>query len=372
VLIMVRTKQTARKSTGGKSICPRPSAGVDPLCDRFQENHIFYIEAYQLLLFPKSYVKGVSLATYQQIQDEVYAKIIGEHAFSVSPRLCKRHTIYPAICVSVEFSINNVSKADFNEAIKQWGDAFINELRKTIFNFSDLWNCILRREPQTAVELVVMDLDSTLIRQEVIDEMAIMTRSEEIAKEIKRITYDAMQGTMVSFEYSLKKRVELFRGYALDWNKLAERITPTTGADIFCATCKNRNISTMICSGGFLPIVKKTQEILNVDYGYANEIYVDSSGALTGALKEPIFGANSKKESLLRVASDLGIEIESEEHMASIMAVGDGANDIPMLTTPGIVGIAMNAKPVVQQKVPISIECDSMYCLCLFLDPCDY
>lgn len=85
---------------------------------------------------------------------------------------------------------------------------------------------------------------------------------------------------------------------------------------------------------------------------------------LTGNVIEPIFGPESKRETLLKIAQKHDINT-----LNSVMSIGDGANDIPMLQIAGV-GIAFNAKQLVKQKVPISIDCDSMTALCLFLAPC--
>jgi phosphoserine phosphatase len=234
------------------------------------------------------------------------------------------------------------------------------------------WNVISRPVPFARIRLVVFDLDSTLIQQEVIDEMAALTGSEQVALEIKRITNESMQGTfvpdpgMTPFAHSLQHRVALFKGYSISWEQLAHRIIPARGADVFCASCRSQNVRTAICSGSFIPVVRQVQKILQIDHGYANELDFDAvSGALLGTVKQPIFGAESKRDTLTHLAS------EHQIPLSCVLAVGDGANDIPMLTLPGVTGIALNAKPLVQQHAPISITCDSMQCLYLFLEECD-
>ncbi|MEO8028395.1 MAG: phosphoserine phosphatase SerB [Bryobacteraceae bacterium] len=193
--------------------------------------------------------------------------------------------------------------------------------------------------------LVAFDMESTLIQTEVIDELAqIAGAGEQVAK----ITEAAMRGEL-DFQASFRKRVSLLRG--LPESALAtviERVPLMDGAERLTATLRRLGYKTAILSGGFTFMGRELQRRLGIDYLHANELEI-RDGIVTGeVVSEIVDGA--RKASLLR-------EIAHAENlsMEQVIAVGDGANDLPMLRIAGL-GIAFRAKPVVRQSARQSIS----------------
>jgi len=187
--------------------------------------------------------------------------------------------------------------------------------------------------------LVVFDMDSTLIQVEVIDELA---KEAGVGAEVAAITESAMRGEM-DYKESLKQRLALLKG--LDAAKLSEvaaRLPLTEGAERLTGTLKHLGFKLAIVSGGFMFSGRSLQKRLDVDYVFANELEI-VDGKLTGRVTGEIVDAQRKAELLHDLADREGI------HPAQIVAVGDGANDLPMLAAAGL-GIAFRAKPIVRKS----------------------
>ncbi|KAJ2766664.1 Phosphoserine phosphatase, partial [Coemansia nantahalensis] len=199
--------------------------------------------------------------------------------------------------------------------------------------------------------LVVFDMDSTLIQQEVIDEIA---RATGIEAQVARITERAMQGEM-DFAESLAARVALLRGTpveALDDVKRSLRFTE--GARYLCRALKSAGFKLAVISGGFLPLARYVKAELGLDYAFANQLGVTADGRrLTGTTLGPVVDAARKAELLEVIAQAEGIAIDQ------VVAVGDGANDLLMLGKASL-GIAFNAKPRVQQQARARINQKSL------------
>mmetsp|Transcript_32939 Transcript_32939/g.60267 ORF Transcript_32939/g.60267 Transcript_32939/m.60267 type:complete len:868 (-) Transcript_32939:159-2762(-) len=188
--------------------------------------------------------------------------------------------------------------------------------------------------------LVVFDMDSTLIQQEVIDELA---KIAGVESEVKKITEAAMNGELNFFE-SLKARVALLKGHNAEelFDKVKANLIFTPGAKSLCTTLSRLGYKMAVISGGFLPVAKEVQRHLGLHYAFANTLEVDeSTGLLTGLTSGPVVTPQRKRALLATIADVEGCEIQQT------IAVGDGANDIPMLSTAGL-GIAFCAKPKVQ------------------------
>lgn len=193
--------------------------------------------------------------------------------------------------------------------------------------------------------LVVFDMDSTLIQQEVIDELA---REAGAGEAVSRVTEAAMRGE-IDFRESLRQRVAALEG--LDESVLSrvhERLTLTDGAERLLRTLRTLGYRTAVISGGFTYFGRAIQQRLKLDYMYANELEI-SNGRLTGRLSGDIVDGDRKARLLAQIAEQEGIEL------AQVIAVGDGANDLPMLSLAGL-GIAFHAKPVVQQSARQAIS----------------
>lgn len=193
--------------------------------------------------------------------------------------------------------------------------------------------------------LVAFDMDSTLIEAEVIDELA---RLAGVGDEVSAITERAMRGEL-DFSESFRARVGLLRG--LDEAALAEvaaNLKITEGAEHLIATLHTLGYKTAILSGGFTYFAQFLQKRLGIDYIYANELDI-ADGVVTGEIVGTIVDGKRKAQLLQQLADEEGID------MQQVIAVGDGANDLPMLSIAGL-GIAFRAKPLVKQSAEQSIS----------------
>ena len=196
-----------------------------------------------------------------------------------------------------------------------------------------------------AKRLVVLDVDSTLIQNEVIDLLAAEAGKQE---EVRAITDRAMRGEL-DFEEALRSRVELLRGLdATALDRVADRISMTPGARTFVRTLRRLGYEVALVSGGFGVFVDALAAELNVEHTYANHLVLDD-GVVTGMLEGPILDRAGKAAVLHRVAAERGIPLEQT------VAVGDGANDLDMLAAAGL-GIAFNAKPVVREAADTAVS----------------
>lgn len=194
--------------------------------------------------------------------------------------------------------------------------------------------------------LVCFDMDSTLIRTEVIDELA---ERAGVGKEVKAITEAAMRGE-IDFKESFTRRVALLKGLDESVMKdIAENLPITEGVERLMTVLKRSGYKTAILSGGFTYFGEYLKQRFGFDYVYANELEIGPDGKLTGRYVGDIVDGQKKKELLKLIAQFENINI------AQTIAVGDGANDLPMLSTAGL-GIAFHAKPKVKAETTQSIS----------------
>ncbi|MBU2326998.1 MAG: phosphoserine phosphatase SerB [Alphaproteobacteria bacterium] len=193
---------------------------------------------------------------------------------------------------------------------------------------------------------LIADMDSTMIGQECIDELAAEVGLKE---KVSEITARAMNGE-IAFEPALRERVALLKGLPITVvdEVIEKRITLTPGGRELIATMKARGGYTALVSGGFTVFTNRIGATLGFDENRAN-ILIESDGFLTGAVAEPILGRQAKVDALLDIARRLGISPEDT------IAVGDGANDLGMLGIAGS-GVALHAKPAVAAEASIRID----------------
>jgi phosphoserine phosphatase len=193
--------------------------------------------------------------------------------------------------------------------------------------------------------LVVMDMDSTLIRIEVIDELA---RAAGVYEKVSAITERAMQGEM-NYDESLRQRVALLAGLeASALERIAAELPLTEGADTLVKVLKQLGYRLAIISGGFSHAAEALKRRLNIDYAFSNNLEIEG-GRLTGRVLGPIVNAQRKAELLEIIAQLEGVLLDQ------VVAVGDGANDIFMLEKAGL-GIAFHAKTKLREAADTSIS----------------
>ncbi|OYT88404.1 MAG: phosphoserine phosphatase SerB [Burkholderiales bacterium PBB6] len=209
--------------------------------------------------------------------------------------------------------------------------------------------------PLSRFKLVAFDMDSTLINIECIDEIADAAgRKAEVAA----ITEAAMRGEITDFKDSLRRRVALLKG--VPEQALAEvyarKLQLNPGVDIFVRACQAAGLKTLLVSGGFTYFSDRVRDRLNIDFARSNVLEIED-GVLTGRLVDCPWGdivdGAEKRRLVLEVCDLMGISPEQA------MAVGDGANDLPMMSVAGL-SVAYHAKPAVREQAMVSIETGGM------------
>jgi phosphoserine phosphatase len=187
--------------------------------------------------------------------------------------------------------------------------------------------------------LFVFDMDSTLIQGEVIDELA---RLNSVGERVSAITAAAMRGEL-DFKQSFTQRVSLLKGLPeTRVRELLHSIPLAEGAERLISTLKSLGYKTAVLSGGFSFFGKHLQKLLGLDYVFANELEIED-GTVTGRVAGEIVDGKKKADLLQALAEKENISLDQ------VVAVGDGANDLPMLNVAGM-GIAFHAKPMVRSS----------------------
>jgi phosphoserine phosphatase len=283
-------------------------------------------------------ILGEKLAA-QQISE--VTKVISEQQLNIDSikRLTGRTSLvkleeYPRASIQLSIRGKLKNKADFTERFLQ-----ISKELKVDIAFQE--DNIYRRNRR----LICFDMDSTLIQAEVIDKLAELAG---VGDQVKEITEAAMQGE-IDFKESFKRRMKLLKGLSEEvLQDVAINLPITKGARRLIDTLKNYGFKTAILSGGFTYFGNYLQKELGIDYVYANELEIEN-GVLTGGYLGEIVDGKKKAEYLREIAQKEGL------HISQTVAVGDGANDLPMLNLAGL-GIAFHAKPKVKDNAQSSIS----------------
>jgi len=199
--------------------------------------------------------------------------------------------------------------------------------------------------PARRKQLLIADMDSTIVTSETLDELAAFAGLKD---QIAEVTARAMNGEL-DFKQALRYRVGLLKGLplaALEATWEATKLTP--GAQTLVRTMKRAGAATALVSGGFTFFTSRVAALCGFDIHRSN-LLLDDGAALTGQVAEPILDKDSKRATLLELAAARGLSLDAT------LAVGDGANDLPMIQTAGL-GVAFHAKPVVAASAHAQIK----------------
>jgi phosphoserine phosphatase len=267
--------------------------------------------------------------------------IIADHGLNIErmERLSGRlslaiHSSDANACVELMLAGNNFDEASMRAA-------FLAAAHELKIDIAFQRESIFRRNRR----LFVFDMDSTLIEGEVIDELA---KLAGVGDEVAKVTESAMRGE-IEFSESFRRRVTLLRGLReARVQELLKTIPLVDGAEQLIRTLKVLGYKTAILSGGFSFFARHLQVNFGIDHVFANDLHV-VNGVVTGEVQTPIIDGPRKAELLREIAHKENISLEQ------VVAVGDGANDLPMLGIAGM-GIAFRAKPLVRQTASHAVS----------------
>ena len=309
--------------------------GFSPITDEEYENWVNHQGKNRYILT----MIGRSLSARQI---EATTKIIAQQGLNIDSilRLSGRMSIKEPqrnVRASIEFSLrgNPADRATMQKEL-------MNMSQEMAVDFSFQHDDMYRRMRR----LICFDMDSTLIQTECIDELA---KRAGVGDKVSEITARAMRGE-IDFKESFKERVALLKGLDASVMKdIAEHMPITEGTDRLMSVLKTCGYKIAILSGGFTYFGEYLQKKFGVDYVYANELEIDENGKLTGTYLGDIVDGHRKAELLKLIA-----QVE-KVNLAQTIAVGDGVNDLPMISEAGL-GIAFHAKPRVVANAQQSIN----------------
>ncbi|MGO9701892.1 MAG: phosphoserine phosphatase SerB [Xanthobacteraceae bacterium] len=247
----------------------------------------------------------------------------------------------PGIAVDVAFLLDDVEAG----ASAADSENLLRELASDIRDIAagEPVDIVIQPHDGRRKQLLVADMDSTMIAQECIDELADYAGFKS---RVAAITERAMRGE-IAFEPALRERVALLKGLpaAVIDEVIAERIKLMPGGPTLVATMRANGAYTCVVSGGFTAFTASIAATIGFDEQRANTLLTDPAGRLTGEVAEPIVGREAKFDTLIALRQRLHLTREQT------LAVGDGANDIPMVTAAGL-GVAFHGKPAIREAAP--------------------
>jgi phosphoserine phosphatase len=252
----------------------------------------------------------------------------------------------PTVAMDISFLIDDLADEDFEVGEEQ---ALLKDLAgdlRDIFGGEPL-DVVIQRQERRRKKLLVADMDSTMIGQECIDELADYAGQKG---RVAAITERAMRGD-IAFAPALRERVALLKGLpaTLIDRVIDERIRLTPGAMTLVATMRANGAYTCVISGGFTTFTSRIAAMIGFDEQRANTLLVDAGGQLTGEVAEPVVGREAKLDALIALRERFGLTREDT------LAVGDGANDIPMIEAAGL-GVAFHGKPAIREAAAACID----------------
>lgn len=260
-------------------------------------------------------------------------------------------------CTLKQSHITHINKSYFKLSIPD--ESFTNEIYKKlrITSFAQRFDFFIKPQIIPAKGIIAFDMDSTFIEEEGVDEIA---RVLGISAQIAELTKQAMEGKL-DFNSSFTRRIGMLKGTHIDViNAVCDQMTASPGITTILPILKQKGFKTAIISGGLDIFTRRLQEKYQLDYVFSNTVEI-RDGKLTDNIAAPIMNADNKQKTLERLAETLQIP----QH--NIIACGDGANDIPMLTYAGT-GIAWKAKPAVRELITNQINFHGFESLLFFIE----
>ena len=290
----------------------------------------------------KRYILTIIGRSLSAKQVEAATKIIAAHGLNIDSilrlsgrRSVKRESKHVRACIEFSLRGTPTDQARMQEELMRMSTELGIDFS---FQKDDMYRRMRR--------LICLDMDSTIIQTECIDELAMRAG---VGDQVKAITARAMRGE-IDFKESFRERVALLKGLDVSvMQDIAEHLPITEGAERLMSVLKRCGYKIAILSGGFTYFGEYLQRKFGIDYVYANELEIDEEGKLTGNYVGPIVDGQRKAELLKLIAQ------EEKVNLAQTIAVGDGANDLPMISEAGL-GIAFHAKPRVAANARQSIN----------------
>lgn len=260
-------------------------------------------------------------------------------------------------CTLEQLHITHINKSYFKLSIPD--KSFTNEIHKKlrITSYTQRFDFFIKPQIIPAKGIIAFDMDSTFIEEEGVDEISHVLG---ISAQIAELTKQAMEGKL-DFNSSFTRRIGMLKGTHIDViNAVCDQMTTSPGITTILPILKQKGFKTAIISGGLDIFTRRLQEKYQLDYVFSNTVEI-RDGKLTDNIAAPIMNADNKQKTLERLAETLQIP----QH--NIIACGDGANDIPMLTYAGT-GIAWKAKPAVRELITNQINFHGFESLLFFIE----